>query len=156
VNPWLKILVLRVYKSIQSYFRTVILFVLSNRRLLSPITDRTTVKLFNLFNSRNQECIRLKPDNALDLLSSYQYKYKLGNKQMQPSLWSLGFLICMALTGIQPAFANSGLLNSTTSSASNLPLDGTNSSTTHIVKISTLALSTNSSKGFTVTISSGT
>ncbi|MFZ4558148.1 MAG: hypothetical protein ACOYN8_17420 [Pseudanabaena sp.] len=74
---------------------------------------------------------------------------------MQPSLWSLGFLICMALTGIQPAFANSGLLNSTTSSASNLPLDGTNSSTTHIVKISTLALSTNSSKGFTVTISSG-
>jgi hypothetical protein len=74
---------------------------------------------------------------------------------MQPPLWSLGLLICMALTGIQPAFANPDISNSITSLASNLPLDGTNSSTTHIVKVSTLALSTTSSKGFTVTISSG-
>ena len=74
---------------------------------------------------------------------------------MQPPRLSLGFLICMALTGIQPAFATPDISNNITSLASNLPLDGTNSSTTHIIKISTLALSTTSSKGFTVTISSG-
>lgn len=74
---------------------------------------------------------------------------------MQPSLWSLGFLICMALTGIQPAFAIPNISNSITSLASSLPFDSKDGSTTHIIKISTLALSTNSSKGFTVTISSG-
>jgi hypothetical protein len=74
---------------------------------------------------------------------------------MQPPLWSSGFLICMALTGIQPAFANPDISNSITSLASSLPFDSKDGSTTHIVKVSTLSLSTDSNKGFTVTISSG-
>ena len=74
---------------------------------------------------------------------------------MRLLLWSLGFLTCMALTGIQPAFATPSISTSTASSASNLPLDGEGSATIHIIKVSTLSLVTDSSKGFTVTISSG-
>jgi hypothetical protein len=61
----------------------------------------------------------------------------------------------MALTGIQPAFAIPSISTTITSSASRLPLDGEGRSSTHIVKVSTLSLATDSNKGFTVTISSG-
>lgn len=74
---------------------------------------------------------------------------------MRRLFWSLGLLTYMALTGIQPAFAIPSISTTITSSASLLPLDGEGRSTTHIVKVSTLYLSTDNSKGFTLTISSG-
>ncbi|MEI6329336.1 MAG: hypothetical protein WCP16_08900 [Pseudanabaena sp. ELA645] len=74
---------------------------------------------------------------------------------MQRLFWSLGLLTYMALTGIQPAFAIPSISTNITSSASRLPLDGGGRSATHIVKVSTLSLSTDSNKGFTLTISSG-
>ena len=77
---------------------------------------------------------------------------------MQRLFWSLGLLTYMALTGIQPAqpaFAIPSIFTNITSDASHLPLDGEGRSATHIVKVSTLSLSTDSNKGFTVTISSG-
>lgn len=74
---------------------------------------------------------------------------------MQLSLWSLGLLTCIALTGMQPAIATPSVVVDVTSSANSLPLDGEGDATTHVVKVSTLLLSTDSSKGFTATISSG-
>jgi hypothetical protein len=73
---------------------------------------------------------------------------------MRALLWSLGLLTCMALMGIQPTFATPSLSTSTASSASSLPLDGEGNATTHVVKVATISLSTDNSKGFTVTISS--
>ncbi len=74
---------------------------------------------------------------------------------MRLLLYSLGLLTCIALMGVQPTFAESSISVNVMPSASNLPLDGEGSATTHIVKVSTLTLATDSSKGCTVTISSG-
>ncbi len=74
---------------------------------------------------------------------------------MKSSLWGLGILTCIALMGVQPVFAESSVSIDVMPSTSSLILDGEGSATTHIVKVSTLSLSTDSSKGFTVTISSG-
>jgi hypothetical protein len=74
---------------------------------------------------------------------------------MKPSLWGIGLLTCIALMGIQPVFAESSVSVNVMSSANSLPLDGEGSSLTHVVKVSTLTLATDSNKGFTVTISSG-
>ena len=74
---------------------------------------------------------------------------------MRFSVWSLGLLTCITLMGIQPTFAVPSLSTSTASSASSLPLDGEGNATNHVVKIATISLSTDNSKGFTVTISSG-
>ncbi|WP_236579460.1 hypothetical protein [Pseudanabaena sp. lw0831] len=77
------------------------------------------------------------------------------NKQMKPALWGIGLLTCIALMGIQPAFAESSVSVNVMSSASSLPLDGEGSATTRVVKVSNLTLVTDSNKGFTITISSG-
>ena len=74
---------------------------------------------------------------------------------MKLSLWGIGLLTCLALTGIQPTFAESSVVVDVISSANSLPLDGEGSSLTRVVKVSTLTLATNSDKGFTITISSG-
>jgi hypothetical protein len=74
---------------------------------------------------------------------------------MKTSFCSLGLLIFIALNGIQPTFANPSVSVNVMSSASSLLLDGEGSATTHVVKVSTLTLATDISKGFTVTISSG-
>jgi hypothetical protein len=74
---------------------------------------------------------------------------------MKTSFCSLGLLIFIALNGIQPTFANPSVSVNVMSSASSLLLDGEGGATTHVVKVSTLSLATDSSKGFTVAISSG-
>lgn len=69
--------------------------------------------------------------------------------------WLLCLFMCFSFLNVLPAFATPTLSTNNTPSASNLPLDGEGSATTHIVKVSTLSLATDSSNGFTVTISSG-
>ncbi len=74
---------------------------------------------------------------------------------MRTLLCSLGLLTCIVLTGIESAIANPSVSVNIMQSANSLILDGEGQATTHIVKVATITLSTDSNKGFTVTISSG-
>jgi len=74
---------------------------------------------------------------------------------MRTLLYSLGLLASMALTGIESAIANPSMSVNVMQSANSLILDGEGQATTHVVKVATITLSTDSNKGFTVTIGSG-
>ena len=87
--------------------------------------------------------------------SAYTLNLQSRNEQMRLLPYLLGLLTCIALMGIPPTFAESSVSVNAIPSASNLPLDGEGSATTRVVKVSSLTLATDSNKGFTVTISSG-
>jgi hypothetical protein len=73
---------------------------------------------------------------------------------MKPLCWQIVPSFLLVLLGAQPAFSLPAIIiSSTTSDASNLILDGKGSASTHIVKIANLALSTDGTHGFTLTIS---
>lgn len=74
---------------------------------------------------------------------------KTGLAVMVPTL---SFLIAATL----PVAALPTLNTTTTTLASNLALDGTGSTSEHIVKVADLTVSTDNSSGYTLTISSGT
>jgi len=61
----------------------------------------------------------------------------------------------LVLGGRGPAFATSSVTATNTAGATNLGLDGEGSASTHIVKVADLSLSTDSSSGFTLSITSG-
>lgn len=66
----------------------------------------------------------------------------------------VGIATALVLAGA-PARASSSVTAQRAAGATGLDLDGRGSSATHIVKIAELSLTTDSSRGFTVTVTSG-
>ncbi|MEH2361153.1 hypothetical protein [Nostoc sp.] len=73
---------------------------------------------------------------------------------MKPLYWQIVPSLLLVLLGVQPAFSLPTIKSSATSVANNLILDGKGSASSHIVKVANLELSTDGTKGFTLTISS--
>lgn len=63
--------------------------------------------------------------------------------------------LALLLAAAPPALAVTSLTTSATSNADKLALDGTGSSSEHIVKVADLAITTDSPNGYTLSVSSG-
>ncbi|MEH1917839.1 hypothetical protein [Nostoc sp.] len=73
---------------------------------------------------------------------------------MKPLYWQIVPSFLLLLLRVQPAFSLPTIISSTTSVANNLILDRKGSASSRIVKVANLQLSTDGTKGFTLTISS--